>query len=262
MYNSYRYTNKNHNSSSIQPCLCKPPLHCRLTEIEYKKGDHGELKGYQVAMEIAGNTALWTRPDSGDSPCSYPAPTYSAVRGLFESVLWGPAVLVLPQKVELCAVPRYHSYATNYGGPLRSGKSIKNNNQYQLFATVLIDVCYRLYAEVIPNPNKAGLPKSALSWDSKTTSPGHAYQEIFNRRLKRGQSYATLSLGWSEFTPSYVGPFRDQTQVCTDLPDILIPSMLRGMFQNGYQSKFQAVYDTNICIQNGVLIYPKRGDCI
>ena len=31
------------------------------------------LKLYQVSMEIAGNTALWTRPDSGDSPCSYPA---------------------------------------------------------------------------------------------------------------------------------------------------------------------------------------------
>lgn len=45
------------------------------------------LKLYQVSMEIAGNTALWTRPDSGDSPCSYPAPTYSAVRSLFESVL-------------------------------------------------------------------------------------------------------------------------------------------------------------------------------
>lgn len=96
------------------------------------------LKSYQVSMEIAGNTALWTRPDSGDSPCSYPAPTYSAVRGLFESVLWGPAVLVIPQKVELCSVPHYHSYATNYGGPLRKNDSIKKGNNYQLFATVLL----------------------------------------------------------------------------------------------------------------------------
>ena len=46
-------------------------------------------KTYQVSMEVAGDTALWTRPDTGDSPCSYPAPTYSAVRGLFESILWG-----------------------------------------------------------------------------------------------------------------------------------------------------------------------------
>ena len=44
-------------------------------------------KAYPIAMEIAGNAAMWTRPDSGDSPCSYPSPTYSVVRGLFESVL-------------------------------------------------------------------------------------------------------------------------------------------------------------------------------
>ena len=76
-------------------------------------------KTYQVSMEVAGDTALWTRPDTGDSPCSYPAPTYSAVRGLFESILWGPAVRIIPRKVELCSAPQYHSYATNYGGPLR-----------------------------------------------------------------------------------------------------------------------------------------------
>ena len=70
-------------------------------------------KAYEIAMEVAGNTAMWTRPDSGDSPCSYPAPTYSAVRGLFESVLWGPAVWVIPKKVELCTAPQYHSYVTN-----------------------------------------------------------------------------------------------------------------------------------------------------
>lgn len=219
-------------------------------------------RSYPITMEVAGNTALWTRPDSGDSPCSYPAPTYSAVRGLFESVLWGPAVLVVPRKVELCSLPQYHSYTTNYGGPLRSATSIKGGNNYQLFATVLTDVCYRLYADVIPNPDKTALTESATSWDQRTTSPGHAYQEIFNRRLKRGQSYANLSLGWGEFTVSYFGPFREKTQVCTDLPDILIPSMLRGVFQDGYNSDYRAVYDTNVCIHEGVLVYPKRGDCL
>lgn len=218
-------------------------------------------KIYQVSMEIAGNTAIWTRPDSGDSPCSYPAPTYSAVKGLFESILWGPAVLVIPQKVELCSPPQFHSYVTNYGGPLRSSTSIKAGNNYQMFATVLIDVCYRIYANIIPNPNKHAMPDTALSWDRKTTSPGHAYQEIFNRRLTRGQSYATLALGWSEFTPSYVGPFRDCTQVCTELQDIYVPSMLRGIFLDGYRSEYKAVYDTDICIHKGVLVYPERGDC-
>ena len=64
---------------------------------------------YPVAMEIAGQTALWTRPDSGDSPISYPVPTPSAVRGMFESVLWGPDILIIPRKVEICAPIQYHS---------------------------------------------------------------------------------------------------------------------------------------------------------
>lgn len=159
-------------------------------------------------------------------------------------------------------MPQFHSYATNYGGPLRKGDSIKKDNNYQLFATVLTDVCYRLYADVVPNPNKERFSESAIRWDHRTSSPGHAYQEIFNRRLKRGQAYATLSLGWSEFTPSYFGPFRDTTCVCSELPDINIPSMLRGMFQQGYVSPYQTVYDTDICIHRGVFVYPKRGDCL
>lgn len=219
-------------------------------------------KRYSIQMEVAGNTAMWTRPDTGSTPCSYPAPTFSAVRGLFESILWGPAVFIIPTKVELCAEPRFHSYATNYGGPLRKGKAIQEDNNYQLYATVLTDVCYRLYADVIANPNVDMLSGKAKEWASRTSSPGHAYQEIFNKRLNRGQSYSTLSLGWSEFTVSYFGPFRDNTQVCISLPDIQIPSMLRGVFQQGYRSSYHAVYDTDLVIHQGVLVYPKRGDCL
>ena len=215
-------------------------------------------KVYNIQMEIAGNTALWTRPDSGDCPCSYPAPTYSAVCGIVDSILWNPAVLVIPQKVELCRPVRYHSYATNYGGPLRNPKSIKEGNNYQLFATVLTDVCYRIYADVVANPFKAKLPESVQRWERATTSPAHAFQDMFNRRLERGQSFGTICLGWSEFTPSYVGPFREGTAVCADMPDIKIPSMLRQVFPDGYRSCYRAVYDTNLIIHKGVLLYPPR----
>ena len=54
---------------------------------------------YPIAMEIAGFTGMWTRPDSGDCPISYPAPTYSAVKGIFESILWGEAIEIVPRKV-------------------------------------------------------------------------------------------------------------------------------------------------------------------
>lgn len=214
---------------------------------------------YPIEMEIAGNTAMWTRPDTGDCPVSYPAPTYSAVKAIFESVLWGPDVEVVPKRVELCKPVQYHSYCTNYGGPLRSTKAIKDGNNYQLYATVLIDVCYKLYAEVIPNHNKTGFSEKAKQWDERTTSPGHAYQCIFQRRLKRGQSFSTISLGWREFTPSYFGELRETTKVLTDTPDIVIPSMLRQVFSKGYRSPVSFAYDRDLAIRNGVLEYPMRG---
>jgi CRISPR-associated protein Cas5d len=212
---------------------------------------------YPIEMEVAGSTAMWTRPDTGDCPVSYPAPTYSAVKALFESVLWGPAIEVTPIKVGLCKPVQYHSYMTNYGGPLR--KDVSSGNNFQLLATVLIDVCYKLHAVVRPNTKKAGLPEKAREWDKKTTSPGHAYQAMFNRRLKRGQCYAIPVLGWREFTCSYVGPLCPQTSVLEDMPTIAIPSMLRQVFPHGYKSPVSFTYDQNISIENGYLHYPQRG---
>lgn len=214
---------------------------------------------YPIEMEISGNTAMWTRPDTGDCPVSYPSPTYSAVKAIFESILWGPAIEIIPTKVELCKPVQYHSYCTNYGGPLRSTDAIKKGNNYQLYATVLIDVCYKLYAQVVPNRNKNDLSEKALMWDRNTTSPGHAYQSIFQRRLKCGQSFSTISLGWSEFTPNYFGELRDTTKVLHDMPDIPIPSMLRQVFSRGYNSPVSYTYDTDLVIKNGTLEYPKRG---
>lgn len=213
---------------------------------------------YPIQMEIAGSTAIWTRPDTGDSPVSYPAPTYAAVKGIFESILWGPAVEIIPTRVDICAPIRYHGYATNYSGPLRDPKNIKSGGQYQLYATVLTDVCYRLYAVVRPYRDKTVLPEAALAWDRRTTAPGHAYQEMFQRRLNKGQAWRNVCLGWSEFTPSYFGPFREKTQICKEIDGIVIPSMLRQTFSEGYRSPFSPVYDTNLTICKGVLYYLNR----
>jgi len=215
---------------------------------------------YPIEMEIAGGSAIFCRPDSGDCPVSYPAPTYSAAQAIFKSILWGPAIEIIPTKVEICAPIQYHSYTTNYGGLLRSAKSYKDGSSYQLYATILIDVCYKLFAEVRPNPYKDRLSAPALEWDAKTTSPGHAYQAIFNRRLRRGQCYAVPAIGWNEFKTSYYGPLREETKVCTIGTDIVIPSMLREVFGGGYNSSVSYIYDQNVRIIKGCLFYPDRSE--
>jgi len=214
---------------------------------------------YEIKMEISGPTAMWTRPDTGDCPVSYPVPTYSAVKGIFESILWGPAVQVIPTKVEICSPVQYHNYQTNYGGPLRKPGVVASGGGFQLLATVLIDVCYRLYAEVFPlqRSQKEKIPDSAKDWDKKTTSPGHAYQEIFSRRLNRGQCFAIPCLGWKEFGPDYFGNFREKTAVQSDYSTV-IPSMLREVFSHGYKSDVSFSFYQNVKIENGVLVFPER----
>ncbi len=76
------------------------------------------MKSYPIQLEISGPTAMWTRPDTGSSPVSYVAPTFSAVKGIFESVLRWKSVNVRPTRVEICAPVQFHRYAF-YVGPFR-----------------------------------------------------------------------------------------------------------------------------------------------
>lgn len=198
---------------------------------------------------------MWTRPDTGDCPVSYPAPTYSAVKGIFESVLWGPAIEVVPFKVEICKPLNFHGYATNYNGPLRKGGT---DGAYQFLATVLTDVCYRMYAHVYPASNKALLNEKAKAWDGKTSSPGHAYAAIFERRLKKGKWFTMPCLGWKEFTPSYVGPFREETKIQAGI-NATLPSMLRQVFGGDEKETLKFTYDQNVKIEQGVLHYNLKG---
>src|SRR6202171_1757198 len=127
---------------------------------------------YAVAMEIAGPAAMFTRPDTGGSFVSYPAPTYSAAKGMFESIARLKSAYVRPTRVEICRPIQYHRYATNYRGPLRKGNQLQKDASYQLIAVILADVCYRFHGvveEISPAP--------------VATNHLHALQEMFHRRL-------------------------------------------------------------------------------
>ncbi len=185
---------------------------------------------YPISLEISGATAMWTRPDTGATPVSYPVPPWSAVKGIFESVVRLKNVIINPTAVEICAPIIYHDYTTNYGGPLRKGDQITNNDSFQHKATVLINVCYRLYARI---ENFKYVPKSlAEAARLSEVNSQHACQEIFDRRLHNGQFHDTPCLGWREFVPDYIGPIRNDTEnrkVQTSIKETL-PSFLYCVF--------------------------------
>lgn len=189
---------------------------------------------YEVAFEVAGPAAMFARPDTGSTPISYPVPTLSAAKGMFEAVLRRAHLYVKPTLVEVCKPIRLERYVTNYGGPLRKGKDIKGNNSYQFMATILVDVCYRVYGDVKIKQSTRGkeVPqmrrRRGQDWRPR-------FKALFEERLQRGQTFYTPCLGWKEFVPSYFGPFRQkdefgQTIGPVSTGDIHIPAMLVSMW--------------------------------
>lgn len=212
------------------------------------------MKKYSIELEVAGATAMWTRPDTGDHPVSYPAPTYSALKGMLESILWWQTVEVIPYAVEICSPIQYHDYWNNYRGPLRKSKLYKEGNSQQIKMTVLTDVCYRIYANLAPVSDLFKLNDAAHRSLRKTTNSTHAYHDVFYRRLKQGRWHRVPALGMKEFVPDYIGAFRAATAVCDDI-NLTIPSMTYKTFSEGVNTLFKPEMLNGVRIKSGKMIY-------
>ena len=212
------------------------------------------MSNYKIEMEIAGPFAMWSRPDTGATPTSYPVPTWSAVKGIFESIAFfrDGRAWFRPVKVEICKPMgtvrgeiTFQRYTNNYRGPLRaSGKS-----NFQLNSLILSNVCYRLYG-IVENGSGNHLKNG--------DNPCHALQAMFQRRTKKGQCYKTPSLGWNEFVPSYWGEFRSRTEVDTDIT-INMVSTLKQTFDKPVAGKYNPEFlqKENAVIAEGVFYYDK-----
>lgn len=196
-------------------------------------------KRYRWSFEVAGPYAMFTRPDTGASPISYPAPTRSAIMGMASCLAFGKGAYFWPERVEVCSPVVYHSYVQNYQGPLR--KSATSN--FQIMMTVLEDVVYKVYGSV----RGYDLPSSAKN-------PIHELQEVLTRRLRSGLFYRTPSLGLKEFVPSYFGPIRGSTFVDESV-NIDIPSMLDIMYDRPTQGFPSPRFSQGLEIKQGVLRY-------
>lgn len=209
------------------------------------------MKKYEISMEVAGPLAMWSRPDTGSSPTSYPLPTWSAAKGMFEAIAFfkDGRAWINPTRVELCRDRgkdtgntdsiSFQKFTTNYRGPLRE----RGKGNYQHSALVVVAPCYRLYARV-----ENGSSQPLHSGDN----PCHALQAIFERRLKNGQCYHTPCLGWSEFVPSYWGPFRESTEINTEV-NLNLVSVLKNMFDMPLEGRFKPQF------QQGESAWVKKG---
>lgn len=113
----------------------------------------------------------------------------------------------------------------------------------QLFATVLADVCYRLHAEVRGERSLRG--HNAL----------HYLQDLFVRRLAQGRCHRTPVLGWSEFTCSYWGEFREAEYEVDSELSLVIPSMLVSVWSRHHDGRFGPRFAQNVHISGGIMTF-------
>lgn len=192
-----------------------------------------------MAIEVKGELGLFTREDSSVSnPTSYPAPTWSAVKGMIEKIFYFPSVEVMPLGVEILSEVRMCSYGWNYNGELRKGTQIAKGAGAQFKALVLNRPSYRLIFDVRPSTRvKNATAQHVSSWI-----------EQFSTNLRAG-SHEPLCFGLREFyaSPSYI----TDTPICQSV-NFRLPTMTRNPGHDGGS----AVFFRDVICQMGRLIYP------
>lgn len=155
-------------------------------------------KNPNATIEVWGDFALWTRPESKVERMTYAVPTPGAVRGLLSSIYSKPPEFYWQvQRIEVLLPIRYISFKRN---EVKS-KMMKipqtnafkacifiEDDRTQRQSVVLQDVRYRITAEIVPRATYAHAPGNLM--------------DQFERRVKRGQAFMQPCMGTREF-PAY-----------------------------------------------------------
>ena len=215
----------------------------------------GKFPRYPIWLAIDGRTAHFANPETGDVSYSYSAPTYSALVGVCKSIACHDDAEIFIDGIEICRPVIRHRITSNYYGPLRNTARIAVKAAEQVRLVVLADVCYRVYGHI----DRYLAPTECRSEASRkhmglARNAAHAFQDVFLRRVERGQCFRHPYLGQREMVADYFGPFRPQTKVQRDVNE-LIPSMLVTAHSNFRFGKFQPTFRQNVEIVEGQLRY-------
>ncbi|MGP8174264.1 MAG: type I-C CRISPR-associated protein Cas5c [Terracidiphilus sp.] len=155
----------------------------------------------RFCLEISGDLACFTRPEMKVERMSYDIITPSAVRAVFESILWKPAIRWQPERIEVLAPIRWTTIRRNEVGSKLSAANVKSAMQrgagvvalyveeerQQRASLLLRDVRYRVIASLLLT-GRAGAEENTQK-----------FAEMFVRRAEKGQCINQPYLGCREF---------------------------------------------------------------
>ena len=168
-----------------------------------------QKSGSIYRVRIRGDWACFTRPELKTERVTYHVMTPSAARGAVEAVLWKPAIrwrvhrIAVLKPIKFAAVKRNEVNGVIPVGNARAMMRGDDKPDYfadedraQRNALVLRDVDYHVDVSFTMT-GRAGTGDNPLKFD-----------EMFKRRLERGQYHMSPYLGCREF-PAIVEPARD-----------------------------------------------------
>ncbi len=155
-------------------------------------------KNPSATIEVWGDFALWTRPESKVERMTYAVPTPGAIRGLLSSIYSKPPEFYWQvRRIEVLSPIRYISFKRNevkskmmkipQANALKACIDIEDDRT-QRQSVVLQDVRYRITAEIVPRAAYGHAPENLMNQ--------------FERRVKRGQAFMQPCMGTREF-PAY-----------------------------------------------------------
>lgn len=156
-------------------------------------------------IEVWGDFACFSRPELKVERWSYPCPTPSAARGIFEAIYFKPQFYWQIDRIELLAHPAYIALRRNEVGAVASESNIKSwmkapgktsplmaddlavRQQRQTMA--LREPRFRITAHIVPRPGH------------EHEQP--AFDQQFIRRAEQGKCFQQPYLGCREFVAFY-----------------------------------------------------------
>ncbi|MDD4885881.1 MAG: type I-C CRISPR-associated protein Cas5c [Thiomonas sp.] len=159
----------------------------------------------RFCLELSGPWACFTRPEMKVERVSYDVMTPSAARACFEAILWKPAIRWHVRRIEVLKPIRWINLRRNEVASVVSTRNTETamkvghgdlalyieDDRQQRAGLFLRDVAYRVHAdlEFIPERDPGAIAMK--------------YQEMFERRARRGQCVNQPYLGCREFAAAF-----------------------------------------------------------
>ncbi|MDR2156099.1 MAG: type I-C CRISPR-associated protein Cas5c [Burkholderiaceae bacterium] len=156
-------------------------------------------------LELSGHYACFTRPEMKVERVSYDVMTPSAARACFEAILWKPAARWHVRRIEILKPIRWINLRRNEVASVISTRNVEasmkvgkgdlgiyiEDDRQQRAGLFLRDVAYRVHADL-----------EFLRQHDPTANP-MKYQEMFERRARKGQCVNQPYLGCREFAAAF-----------------------------------------------------------